>query len=274
MKTQIPTYHESPMEYERTSVEERIKTWASLCAALVFIFLITMLSPFAIQWLRAAAEIQSVKVQIQELELERQSFFFNKEIADQGVVSDRAVIEEIVVKEVEPSRLRTILWNLIIPIASLFLIAAAAFLVLMLIYRRFSETLAGRTRTTLNIFSASASIAGMVFSAIKYQSDLLDHEVGAYLFLSCLYALIFFVLFLTIRMKIISLAVYAGLMAITVLVGWLTSGSATAIPTEYKSLLSDLSIPLRTIMVIGTIMPILLVIGSLFIKPDTRVIAN
>lgn len=237
---------------------------ASACViAVVFI------APPIAKLILATADLRMQDAQLQALELERQMSIFLWEINERGNPPERVVIEEFVQTELEPSWLQKVFWNWIVPIFGIIAVVLGLFWAVMFLYNRFGHQLIGRSRTTLSLFSVATSIAGMVFAALRYQRELLEHDVGGYLFLSCFFSLVFFLLFIGTGVKLLSFVIYTVLLIVTVLVGWFTSGSVMAVLDEYQTLLGDLTIPLQTLSVLGTLLPTILVISSLLIKPDS-----
>ena len=174
--------------------------------------------------------------------------------------AEQVTTEEIVYIEVERSWFYKLAFNWVLPGILVLGSAFAVVLGILFLYQRFGSVFGSSSGTAFSVVSAGTSTAGMVFAAIRYKSELLEHEVGSYLFLSSLFALVFFVLLLSTSNKILSGAIYVVCAAFVVLVSKFTTGSFGTPISEYQTFLSSLAIPNQTIVVLGTILPVILVI--------------
>ena len=173
------------------------------------------------------------------------------------------IIEEALYKEIERSWLYRAAFNWLLPG---FLVLVSGYSVVfgvLLLLERYGGVFTSNKRTAFSVVSAGTSTAGMVFAAIRYKSELLEHEVGSYLFLSSLSALIFFVLLLSTSNKLLSGIIYLICLSFVVLVSKYTTGSFGTPIAEYRNFLSSLAIPYQTVVVLGTILPVILVFLAL-----------
>lgn len=174
------------------------------------------------------------------------------------------ITEETVYREIERSWLYKAAFNWLLPGFLVLVSGYAVVFGVLFLLERYSGIFTSNRRTAFNVVSAGTSTAGMVFAAIRYKSELLEHEVGSYLFLSSLFAMIFFVWLLSTSDKLLSGAVYLICMGFVVLVSKYTTGNFGTPIVEYRTFLSSLALPYQTVVVLGTILPAILVVLALF----------
>lgn len=185
---------------------------------------------------------------------------------------------QTVVREIDPSAFSIAMWNWILPsllFVLLFVLGVGAVLWLGLyLYERFSGFFRSNVGRSYSVFSASVSMVGMIFTILRFRSDLLQHDVAAYIFFSSLGCFLFFFSLVLLRSKLISLAIYLCLFALLAVFGWFTGGQVDAALTEYRAFLREMPIPYQILMSLGTALPIGLVFLGLWLWPSQHGLAG
>lgn len=267
-------YYNDKNEYEQEILEERIKIINERDSLLrskelffkegrsayikrnIFLIIYISLLPILLgifyqtfRWLGAVADERVTRAKTSEIE-----FYIARSNAN---IPEVQIVTEYVT--LEHSWLYTFFWNWALPSIGFAVGVAIIGVIIFEIYKRYIITEKSDSVRSFSVFSVSVSMTSMVFAVLKYQQDLLQHEVGSYIFLSSFLCFSFFTIFLSSNSKIAALSVYSlGLLSV-VFVGWFTAGSYKAVILEYRELLSSMLIPYQAVVVLGTLLPIALV---------------
>jgi hypothetical protein len=202
------------------------------------------------------------------------SQLLNARTAEQAAVTEMAVLKlraeqaaapperEVITeyKEIDRSFVYNAMWNWVAPTFAFILAVYVTIVGAMELYNRYGRMLASDGFRSYSVFSASVSMVGMIFAVLRFRRDLLEHEVGAYVFFSCAAAFLFFMSLIFLKGKLIASIIYVCVILLPLATGWFASGEPFFVVDELRSYLATLPAPYQALVVLGIAAPVLLVI--------------